>query len=120
MQPAAAAPQHSSFAITFGSSITTVSDSLLQIPGQRASGSTKSLIEATAKALASNPEQRLKLHAEAVAENDQLAAARRRSFDRALLVKRWLVDAGVRSTRIDLDVTGAGNADAIALSVYSD
>lgn len=112
--------QNRSFAITFGRDITTVSDTLLQVPGQRASGTTKALIEAVTKSLASNPDQRLKLHAEAVVEENRLSEARRRSFDRALLVKRWLVDAGVRSTRIDLDVAGAGNADAVTLTVYND
>lgn len=106
-----------SFAVQFSSQSRTLSDRLVRERGAPDSATTQ-LLQTIVTQLGSAPDQRLKLESEAIAVDERLSEARRRSFERAELVKDWLVAAGVRVTQIDLDVQGAGNADRIRLTVY--
>lgn len=51
-------------------------------------------------------EQRLQLKAFASAEGDNTSRARRTSLSRALAVRSYLIEAGIRSTRIDVRALG--------------
>lgn len=111
--------QNRSFAVRFNNRHVTLDDRLVQANAAAPTGESKALIEAVARSLQASPDQRIRLHSEAIVESDRLSEARRRSADRAMLVKNWLQAAGARPTQIDLDVSGAGNADAVTLDVYA-
>lgn len=114
-----AAVQNRSFVVDFNNRRIRVNDSLLQTrEAALAPASTRPLVEAITAQLRRDETQRVKLHSEAVAQDDRFSEARRRSFDRARLIKAWLEAAGVRSTQIDMEVSGAGDADQVTLVVY--
>jgi outer membrane protein OmpA-like peptidoglycan-associated protein len=52
-------------------------------------------------------EQRIQLVAYAEATDDRESRARRLSLSRALAVRSYLIDAGVRSTRMDVRALGS-------------
>jgi outer membrane protein OmpA-like peptidoglycan-associated protein len=63
-----------------------------------------------AAALTSN-ERRIQLKAFASGTSDRPSAARRESLSRALAVRSYLIENGVRSTRIDVRALGAPTDD---------
>ncbi|MBM3569929.1 MAG: OmpA family protein, partial [Alphaproteobacteria bacterium] len=58
-----------------------------------------------ARQLANN-EQRMQLKAFAAGGSDNISASRRLSLSRALAVRQFLIDQGLRSTRIDVRALG--------------
>lgn len=66
----------------------------------------KGQLDALAKAILNN-EDRLQLKAYAAAAGADASGARRLSLSRALAVRSYLIDKGVRSTRIDVRALGA-------------
>lgn len=69
-------------------------------------------------------EQRLKVVAYAAGQANNASQARRLSLSRALAVRSYLIDKGIRSTRIDVQAMGApenatGAADRVDLSLAS-
>lgn len=114
-----ASVQNRDFTVTFNGHRARISDAVLQNRNTPPAGDSKSLVDALATALKSNPQQRVKLQSQSVVLDDRQSEARKRSFDRALLVKSWLEAAGARPTQIDLEVTGAGVADRVALNIYT-
>ena len=66
----------------------------------------KRQLEALAKAMLNN-DDRLQLKAYAAASGADASGARRLSLSRALAVRSYLIDKGVRSTRIDVRALGA-------------
>ena len=69
-------------------------------------------------------EQRLKVVAYAAGQSNNASQARRLSLSRALAVRAYLIDKGIRSTRIDVQAMGApenanGPADRVDLSLVS-
>jgi outer membrane protein OmpA-like peptidoglycan-associated protein len=63
-------------------------------------------LQQMAAALAAN-NQRIQLKAFASGTSDRPSAARRESLSRALAVRSYLIENGVRSTRIDVRALGA-------------
>lgn len=59
-----------------------------------------------AQALNANPDLRLQIVAYASGADDNASQARRLSLSRALAVRSYLIDAGVRSTRMDVRALG--------------
>ena len=57
-------------------------------------------------ALVANTERRIQLNAYAGGTAETVGAARRLSLSRALTVRSFLIEAGVRSTRIDVRALG--------------
>lgn len=110
--------QSRDFVVTYSGFKARISDTLVGSTSAAPGGDSKLLVEALTASLRRDPGQRVRLRSEAIAVDDRLSEARKRSFDRALLVKNWLEAAGARPTQIDLEVAGAGNADQVALNVY--
>jgi outer membrane protein OmpA-like peptidoglycan-associated protein len=69
-------------------------------------GAAQQQLQQVAAALAAN-NQRIQLKAFASGTSDRPSAARRESLSRALAVRSYLIDNGVRSTRIDVRALGA-------------
>lgn len=75
----------------------------------------RSALDAIAKALASDDSKRVQLVAYATGTDDEANQARRLSLSRALNVRGYLIDHGVRNTRMDVRALGnrpAGNKPA--------
>jgi outer membrane protein OmpA-like peptidoglycan-associated protein len=76
----------------------------------------RSALDAIAKALASDDSKRVQLVAYATGNDDEANQARRLSLSRALNVRGYLIDHGVRNTRMDVRALGnrpaAGNKPA--------
>ncbi len=106
------------FVVTYSSFRARISDTLVGSTSVAPGGDSRLLVEAISASLKRDPSQRVKLQSQAIAVADRTAEARKRSFDRALLIKSWLEAAGTRPTQIDLEVKGAGEADQVALNVY--
>jgi outer membrane protein OmpA-like peptidoglycan-associated protein len=69
-------------------------------------------------------EQRLTVKAYAAGQSSNASQARRLSLSRALAVRSYLIDKGIRSTRIDVQAMGApdnanGPADRVDLTLAS-
>ncbi|MEM7122846.1 MAG: OmpA family protein [Pseudomonadota bacterium] len=80
---------------------------LLFQPGEEAlSENDKAALTALAGDLASDENQRIQLRAYASAEDGTSSMARRLALSRALEVRKFLIDNGVRSTRIDVRALG--------------
>lgn len=80
-------------------------------------------LEALARRLA-NTEDRVQLRGYASASNaDAASGARRLSLSRALAVRSYLIDKGIRSTRIDVRALGptadSGPADRVDVAVLA-
>jgi len=77
----------------------------------------KGLLNAVATALEANPALRIQLLAYAKATTDSTSRARRLSLSRALAVRAFLIERGVRSTRMDVralgDKIGDGPSDRV-------
>ncbi len=77
----------------------------------------KRRLSAVATALQENPTVRIQLLAYAQASSDGASRARRLSLSRALAVRAYLIEQGVRSTRMDVralgDKIGDGPADRV-------
>jgi outer membrane protein OmpA-like peptidoglycan-associated protein len=87
------------------------------------SDSARQALDGLASQLAGN-EQRLKVVAFAAGQTNNASQARRLSLSRALAVRAYLIDKGIRSTRIDVQAMGApenanGPADRVDLSLSS-
>lgn len=83
--------------------------------------STRRTLDALAAQLSGN-EQRLKVVAYAAGQSNNVSQARRLSLSRALAVRAYLIDKGIRSTRMDVQAMGApengnGPADRVDLSL---
>jgi outer membrane protein OmpA-like peptidoglycan-associated protein len=63
-------------------------------------------LDAIAKSLGGDPNKRLQLIAFATGTNDEANQARRLSLSRALNVRAYLIDHGVRNTRMDVRALG--------------
>lgn len=106
-----------SFAIVYGDNSLEADDDMVarkSKPGPKG----RDLLADIGSQLKGSTTWRLRLQAEALAPEGQKAAARHRAFERALLVKQWLVDAGLRPTQIDMEIIGSGQRDAITLQAY--
>ena len=66
----------------------------------------QSLLDALATRLGDNPDQRIQLRAYASSDDGTASAARRLALARALQVRAYLIENGVRSTRIDVRTLG--------------
>jgi outer membrane protein OmpA-like peptidoglycan-associated protein len=66
----------------------------------------RSALDGVAKSLASDSERRLQLVAYATGADDEANQARRLSLSRALNVRAYLIDHGVRNTRMDVRALG--------------
>ena len=66
----------------------------------------KRRLSAIATALTENPTVRIQLLAYAMASSDGTSRARRLSLSRALAVRAYLIEKGVRSTRMDVRALG--------------
>ena len=79
--------------------------------------STRKSLDAIVGMLAKNEDLRVQLQAYAAGESQNASKARRLSLSRALQVRSYLIDSGVRSTRIDVRALGAnvpsGPADRV-------
>ena len=71
-------------------------------------------LSAVATALTENPIVRIQLLAYAKASSDGSSRARRLSLSRALAVRAYLIEKGVRSTRMDVRALGAKHGDGPA------
>jgi outer membrane protein OmpA-like peptidoglycan-associated protein len=67
----------------------------------------KSRLDRLAEVLEENPQQRVQLMAFAQGTEDTASQARRLSLSRALAVRTYLIDQGIRSTRMDVRALGA-------------
>jgi outer membrane protein OmpA-like peptidoglycan-associated protein len=67
----------------------------------------KSQLDQIAEVLEENPQQRVQLMAFAQGTEDTASQARRLSLSRALAVRTYLIDQGIRSTRMDVRALGA-------------
>jgi outer membrane protein OmpA-like peptidoglycan-associated protein len=87
-----------------------------------AAGAAKQLDE-VARGMARAPTLRLELKAYAGGTASSASKSRRLSLSRALAVRSFLIDKGVRSTRIDVralgDKYGSGPADRVDVTVTS-
>jgi outer membrane protein OmpA-like peptidoglycan-associated protein len=63
-------------------------------------------LRALAQEMADNEAQRIQLLAYAAGDSSQVNQARRLSLSRALTVRQYLIDQGVRSTRMDVRALG--------------
>ncbi|MGE0152277.1 MAG: OmpA family protein [Reyranellaceae bacterium] len=117
LPPAASAPSASASAgpgrLGFDSGSAALSDASRQELDRLATG------------LAGNEAQRLQVVAYAASQGGNTSAARRLSLSRALAVRSYLIDKGIRSTRIDVRAMGApegansGPADRVDLVLVS-
>jgi outer membrane protein OmpA-like peptidoglycan-associated protein len=87
------------------------------------SDSARQTLDALAAQLSGN-EQRLKVVAYAAGQSNNVSQARRLSLSRALAVRAYLIDKGIRSTRMDVQAMGApengnGPADRVDLSLIA-
>jgi outer membrane protein OmpA-like peptidoglycan-associated protein len=71
------------------------------------SDSAKSRLDQLAGVLEENPQQRVQLMAFAQGTEETASQARRLSLSRALAVRTYLIDQGIRSTRMDVRALGA-------------
>jgi len=71
-------------------------------------------LNAVAIALTENPTVRIQLLAYAMASSDGNSRARRLSLSRALAVRAYLIEKGVRSTRMDVRALGDKHGDGPA------
>lgn len=71
----------------------------------------QAVLDNVAGALAADPTLRIVLKAYASAEDTTASAARRLSLMRALAARRYLIDAGIDATRIDVRALGAKYED---------
>jgi len=71
----------------------------------------KGLLEGVAKELMNNADARVQLLAYAKGGDDGTSRARRLSLSRALAVRAFLIEKGVRSTRMDVRALGSGFKD---------
>jgi outer membrane protein OmpA-like peptidoglycan-associated protein len=71
------------------------------------SDNAKSRLDQLAGVLEENPQQRVQLMAFAQGTEDTASQARRLSLSRALAVRTYLIDQGIRSTRMDVRALGA-------------
>jgi outer membrane protein OmpA-like peptidoglycan-associated protein len=67
----------------------------------------ESQLDQLARILEENPQQRVQLMAFAEGTEDTASQARRLSLSRALAVRTYLIDRGIRSTRMDVRALGA-------------
>jgi outer membrane protein OmpA-like peptidoglycan-associated protein len=74
----------------------------------------KGLLERVAKDLLDNADARVQLLAYAKGDDDGTSRARRLSLSRALAVRAFLIEKGVRSTRMDVRALGSGFKDGPA------
>ncbi len=90
---------------------------LFQDGSAELSDDAKRRLSAVATALQENPTGRIQLLAYATASSDGASRARRLSLSRALAVRAYLIEQGVRSTRMDVralgDKIGDGPADRV-------
>jgi outer membrane protein OmpA-like peptidoglycan-associated protein len=81
----------------------------------------KQTLASVAQTLNSNADLRLQIVAYASGGDDNASQARRLSLSRALAVRSYLIDSGVRSTRMDVRALGnkfdAGPGDRVDLIV---
>ncbi|MDE2230242.1 MAG: OmpA family protein [Alphaproteobacteria bacterium] len=83
-------------------------------------GDAQAVLDALAQKLKTVPDERIQLVAYASGNSDQAIEARRVSLARAVMVRAYLIQHGVASTRIDVRalgnrVTGGGAADRVDL-----
>lgn len=71
------------------------------------SNDAKQQLDQLAQVLEDNPRQRVQLMAFAQGTEDTASQARRLSLSRALAVRTYLIDQGIRSTRMDVRALGA-------------
>jgi outer membrane protein OmpA-like peptidoglycan-associated protein len=82
-------------------------------------------LDRLATSLSGSEAQRLQVVAYAASQGNNSSAARRLSLSRALAVRSYLIDKGIRSTRIDVRAMGApegansGPADRVDLVLVS-
>jgi outer membrane protein OmpA-like peptidoglycan-associated protein len=67
----------------------------------------KQQLDQLARVLQDNPRQRVQLMAFAEGTEDTASQARRLSLSRALAVRTYLIDKGIRSTRMDVRALGS-------------
>lgn len=125
----AALPAATSSAAT--SSATAAGSGRLSFDGGSAalSDGARQELDRLATTLAGNEAQRLQVVAYAASQGSNTSAARRLSLSRALAVRSYLIDKGIRSTRIDVRAmgtpegasaaAGAGPADRVDLVLVS-
>jgi len=106
------------FTIKFSNRMVSVNDAVLRNSASKPDTRSQALIAQLVRQVKNQPGMRIKLESSAVAVDDRLGEARRRSFERAQLVQNWLVAQGVRTTQIDLNVLGASTSDVVSLSAY--
>jgi len=106
------------FTIKFSNRMVSVNDAVLRNTASKPDTRSQALIAQLVRQVKNQPGMRIKLESSAVAIDDRLGEARRRSFERAQLVQNWLVAQGVRTTQIDLNVLGASTSDVVSLSAY--
>jgi len=81
---------------------------LLFAPGEETlSDDAAEMLQPVVAALDENEDARLQLMAYAEGDSANASAARRLSLFRALKVREYLIDAGIRATRIDVRALGA-------------
>ena len=114
----AALPDLRAFALFYGTQRGSIGDTVLRDIDPTPAGINRELINRVASDL-KKPGQRVRLHAQALADAGHSSQARLRAYERARLIKSWLEAAGVRPTQIDLDIAGAGNADSVTLTAYT-
>lgn len=82
-------------------------------------------LDRLAGTMAGSEAQRLQVVAYASSQDKNTSAARRLSLSRALAVRSYLIDKGIRSTRIDVramgtpEGAGSGPADRVDLVLVS-
>lgn len=85
--------------------------------------SAKETLGAVAKSLTGDDGLRLQIVAYAVGEDDNASQARRLSLSRALAVRSYLIDQGIRSTRMDVRALGnkfdSGPGDRVDLVIVN-
>ena len=81
----------------------------------------KQTLDSVAQTLNGNADLRLQIVAYATGSDDNASQARRLSLSRALAVRSFLIDAGIRSTRMDVRALGnkfdSGPGDRVDLIV---
>lgn len=113
MPPAASAPGASGGRLSFDGGSAALSDVARQE------------LDRLASTMAGSEAQRLQVVAYASSQGNNTSAARRLSLSRALAVRSYLIDKGIRSTRIDVRAMGTpegaagGPADRVDLVLVS-
>jgi outer membrane protein OmpA-like peptidoglycan-associated protein len=70
------------------------------------SGEATGALDSLAQELTQNQDRRIQLLAYAAGDSSQVNQARRLSLSRALSVRQYLIDKGIRSTRMDVRALG--------------